>query len=100
MLQVNLAHLHEPALLHVLQHRFAEDQIYTFTGSILLAVNPFKAIPYLYSPELMHSYLAYEPYVVELESPDARSSGRRSGIQKLEVGGPLMERTDFFCGTC
>ena len=52
---VNLAHLHEPALLHVLQQRFAADEIYTFTGSILIAVNPFKTIERLYSPELMHS---------------------------------------------
>ncbi|CAD7936124.1 unnamed protein product, partial [Amoebophrya sp. A120] len=72
---VHLSHLHEPALLHVLQERFANDQIYTFTGAILLAVNPFKQIPNLYSPELMHSYLTYEPYVVEVEPSHLGSHG-------------------------
>lgn len=80
---VNLAHLHEPALLHVLQERFLDDQIYTFTGSILLAVNPFKNIPHLYSPELMHSYLAYEPYVVEVEC--LAESGRPSGRISVKI---------------
>lgn len=83
---VNLAHLHEPALLHVLHERFLEDQIYTFTGSILLAVNPFKNVPNLYSEELMHSYLAYEPYVVEVEG------GVLNGRASLQLGGEAMER--------
>ena len=28
--------------------RFARDEIYTFVGSVLLAVNPYKLIPRLY----------------------------------------------------
>ncbi|CAK8985894.1 Unconventional myosin-Ic (Myosin I beta) (MMI-beta) (MMIb) (Myosin heavy chain myr 2) [Durusdinium trenchii] len=36
--------LHEPALLQALEDRFAKDKIYTFTGPILLAVNPFKTV--------------------------------------------------------
>ena len=44
-----LTHLHEPAVLHSLQIRFDTDKIYTFTGPILIAVNPFKRIPGLYS---------------------------------------------------
>jgi myosin heavy subunit len=40
-----LAHLHEPSLLHVLSLRFSKDLIYTCSGSILLAVNPFKTLP-------------------------------------------------------
>ena len=40
-----LGHLHEPAILQVLQLRYAQDVIYTFTGRILLAVNPFQRLP-------------------------------------------------------
>ena len=38
-------HLHEPAVLHAINLRFDVDNIYTFTGPILIAVNPFKRIP-------------------------------------------------------
>jgi myosin heavy subunit len=37
-----LNYLHEPALLHNLQHRFARDHVYTYTGRICIAVNPFN----------------------------------------------------------
>jgi myosin heavy subunit len=52
-----LTHLHEPAVLHSLQMRFDIDRIYTFTGPILIAVNPFKLIPGLYSDENLKKYL-------------------------------------------
>ena len=42
---INLTHLHEPAILHLLSLRFAHNLIYTYTGPILLAVNPFKSLP-------------------------------------------------------
>jgi myosin-5 len=42
---VGLTHLHEPSVLHALSLRFAHNLIYTYTGPILLAVNPFKALP-------------------------------------------------------
>ena len=41
---ITLTHLHEPAILAALQARFARDTIYTNTGPILLAVNPFKRL--------------------------------------------------------
>ncbi|OLP82909.1 Myosin-8 [Symbiodinium microadriaticum] len=46
-----LTHLHEPAVLSSLQNRFDIDKIYTFTGPILIALNPFKGIPGLYDEE-------------------------------------------------
>ncbi len=42
---INLTHLHEPSILHLLSLRFAHNLIYTYTGPILLAVNPFKPLP-------------------------------------------------------
>mmetsp|Transcript_41938 Transcript_41938/g.82218 ORF Transcript_41938/g.82218 Transcript_41938/m.82218 type:complete len:2007 (+) Transcript_41938:318-6338(+) len=39
---ISLTHLHEPAILHALRVRYANDVIYTATGPILIAVNPFK----------------------------------------------------------
>lgn len=39
---IGLTHLHEPAILHALRLRYNTDIIYTSTGPILLAINPFK----------------------------------------------------------
>ena len=38
----NLSTLHEAAILDNIQHRFRMDLIYTNTGPILIAMNPFK----------------------------------------------------------
>ena len=40
----SLTHLHEPEIPHTLAARYGQGRIYTNTGPVLLAVNPFKAI--------------------------------------------------------
>ena len=50
---IGLTHLHEPAILHALRVRYDSDVIYTSTGPILIAVNPFKPMPALYQSETM-----------------------------------------------
>ena len=52
---INLPHLHEPAILHCLQNRYEDGNIYTYTGPILIALNPFKYLP-LYSSHILESY--------------------------------------------
>ena len=51
-----LVHLNEPAILHNTRMRFATDQIYTFTGRILVAVNPFKRVDGLYGTAATERY--------------------------------------------
>lgn len=41
---ITLPHLHEPALLHAVSERFFDGKIYTWTGPILIAVNPFQRL--------------------------------------------------------
>uniref|UniRef100_A0A0G4GR33 Myosin motor domain-containing protein n=1 Tax=Chromera velia CCMP2878 TaxID=1169474 RepID=A0A0G4GR33_9ALVE len=53
-----LMHLHEAALLDSLNTRFDVDKIYTFTGPILIAVNPFKTIPGLYEFDTLKSFIS------------------------------------------
>jgi myosin V len=53
---IELTHLHEPAILHALRLRYDADIIYTSTGPILIAVNPFKPMTALYRPETMENY--------------------------------------------
>jgi myosin heavy subunit len=42
---ITLPHLHEPAILHAIAERFFRGKIYTWTGPVLIAVNPFQRLP-------------------------------------------------------
>ena len=48
-----LLHLSDATLLANSKERYALDEIYTFVGPILVAINPFKYIERLYTPDLM-----------------------------------------------
>lgn len=39
-----LSFLHEPGVLGNLSTRYSQQQIYTYTGSILIALNPFRCV--------------------------------------------------------
>jgi len=52
----SLPHLHEPAVVECLRRRYQREAIYTYTGKILLALNPFRLIKGLYGEELMRKY--------------------------------------------
>ena len=52
----SLTHLHEPAVVLCLKRRYEHDHIYTYTGKILLALNPFRACKDLYGDSIMQDY--------------------------------------------
>ena len=52
-----LQHLNEPSVLHSLQMRFDVDKIYTFTGPILISMNPFKRLPGMYDDETLAEFV-------------------------------------------
>lgn len=51
-----LVYLNEPSVLNNLRARYVVDDIYTYTGSILIAVNPFARLPHLYGTHMMEQY--------------------------------------------
>ncbi|KAJ9077384.1 Myosin type-2 heavy chain 1 [Entomophthora muscae] len=51
----NLNYLHEPAVLHNIAVRYEQHAIYTYSGIVLIAANPFQKVP-LYSQEIIKSY--------------------------------------------
>ncbi|KAK3148684.1 hypothetical protein QOZ80_3AG0207370 [Eleusine coracana subsp. coracana] len=51
-----LAYLHEPGVLQNLKSRYSLNEIYTYTGNILIAVNPFQRLPHLYNNHMMETY--------------------------------------------
>ncbi|XP_035888400.1 unconventional myosin-IXb isoform X3 [Phyllostomus discolor] len=66
----NLPELTEANLLKNLKHRFSLQKIYTYAGSILVAVNPFKFLP-IYNPKYVKMYENHqlgklEPHVFAL----------------------------------
>ncbi|CAH0475550.1 unnamed protein product [Peronospora belbahrii] len=52
----SLEYLHEAALLQALDERFLQDKIYTSIGDILVALNPLKPLPLLYSDTIVNAY--------------------------------------------
>ena len=61
---IKLTHLHEPAILHALVERFDRSLIYTYTGPILIAVNPFQYLD-LYTDDILEAY--YEGGIVRAQ---------------------------------
>ena len=57
-----LNYLHEPALLNNLRHRFERNHVYTYTGKICIAVNPFdwQVSQPLYADEVLLRYRGQE----------------------------------------
>lgn len=51
----NLPNLTESTLLENLKRRFLKQKIYTYVGSILIAINPFKFLP-IYNPKYVQMY--------------------------------------------
>ncbi|KAI3517097.1 hypothetical protein L1887_16304 [Cichorium endivia] len=51
-----LSYLHEPGVLQNLRTRYELNEIYTYTGNILIAINPFQKLPHLYDAHMMQQY--------------------------------------------
>eukprot|EP00397_Hematodinium_sp_SG-2012_P000521 GEMP01000522.1.p1 GENE.GEMP01000522.1~~GEMP01000522.1.p1 ORF type:complete len:1700 (+),score=383.46 GEMP01000522.1:143-5242(+) len=87
-----LTHLHEPAVLHSLQMRFDTDKIYTFTGPILIAVNPFKNIHGIYDLETLKSFITtrvvqQKPHVFSIANSAFRGVCDRQTAQTVLISG-------------
>ena len=56
-----LLHLNEPSILDNVQSRFAKAEVYTWTSTILIAMNPFQARPELYTGEMQQKFSKLSP---------------------------------------
>jgi myosin-5 len=52
----NLSHLNEPAVLQAIKLRYLQNEIYTYSGIVLIATNPFARVDSLYVPGMVQVY--------------------------------------------
>eukprot|EP01025_Chloroclados_australasicus_P037082 TRINITY_DN3778_c0_g2_i3.p1 TRINITY_DN3778_c0_g2~~TRINITY_DN3778_c0_g2_i3.p1 ORF type:complete len:238 (-),score=33.65 TRINITY_DN3778_c0_g2_i3:95-808(-) len=87
-----LSYLNEPGVLWNLNQRYQVDDIYTYTGSILIAINPFAALTHLYGTEMMNQYRGKElgelsPHVYAIADEAYRLMRRDGKSQSILVSG-------------
>ncbi|GAB2218803.1 hypothetical protein Drorol1_Dr00002035 [Drosera rotundifolia] len=109
-----LSYLHEPGVLQNLKTRYELNEIYTYTGNILIAINPFQRLPHLYDSHMMQQYkgapfgdlsphvfaiadVAYRAMINEQKSNSILVSGE-SGAGKTETTKMLMRYLAFLGG--
>ncbi|KAL0905929.1 hypothetical protein M5K25_024381 [Dendrobium thyrsiflorum] len=109
-----LSYLHEPGVLQNLAARYELNEIYTYTGNILIAVNPFQRLPHLYDTHMMGQYkgagfgelsphvfavadVAYRAMINEGRSNSILVSGE-SGAGKTETTKMLMRYLAYLGG--
>lgn len=109
-----LSYLHEPGVLQNLATRYELNEIYTYTGNILIAVNPFRRLPHLYDTHMMEQYkgatfgelsphvfavadAAYRAMINEGKSNSILVSGE-SGAGKTETTKMLMRYLAYMGG--
>ncbi|XP_066557834.1 unconventional myosin-IXAa isoform X2 [Amia ocellicauda] len=99
----NLPNLNEKTLLDNLRSRFKQEKIYTYVGSILIVINPFKFLP-IYNPKYVKMYDNHqlgklEPhiYAVADVAYHAMLQGRRNQCIVIsgESGSGKTQSTNF-----
>ena len=91
---IHLPHLHEPGVLDTIVQRYTHDNIYTLSGSILIAVNPYKTLSeHYYSNECIDKYhgqdnlAEIDPHVYSIAEQAYRSLRRDQKSQSILVSG-------------
>ena len=84
--------LTEESVMQNTMVRFARDEIYTFVGSVLLAVNPYKPIASLYGEAAMEAFeritlFDAPPHVYALVEGAYRKAVNGGGNQSLIISG-------------
>ncbi|KAL6642959.1 hypothetical protein ACP70R_021140 [Stipagrostis hirtigluma subsp. patula] len=87
-----LAYLHEPGVLCNLARRYTLNEIYTYTGRILIAINPFARLPHLYDMHMMEQYRGVQfgelsPHVFAVADASYRAMVGENRSQSILVSG-------------
>ncbi|KAJ8590360.1 hypothetical protein M405DRAFT_851759 [Rhizopogon salebrosus TDB-379] len=88
-----LSHLNEPSVLHTIRNRYAQHSIYTYSGIVLIAVNPFQRVT-LYGPEIIQAYSGrkrgdLEPHLFAI-AEDAYTAMAKEGMGQTIIAKFIM----------
>ncbi|CAN6893320.1 unnamed protein product [Brassica oleracea] len=103
-----LSYLHEPGVLQNLKIRYELNEIYTYTGNIVIAINPWPPFSFSSSPAKFPSLLLFTPttknlrggeaYLQKLHRGSSREQNRTNDAvppsdQKRINGAPILQAT-------
>ncbi|KAM5158485.1 unconventional myosin-X [Mantella aurantiaca] len=88
----SLGDLHEGSIMYNLYKRYQEDNIYTYIGSILTSVNPYKLIPDLYDQNTTELYSRHHmgeipPHIFAVANECYRCLWKRHDNQCVLISG-------------
>ncbi|GAA5834869.1 hypothetical protein JCM9279_007130 [Rhodotorula babjevae] len=92
----NLSYLNEPSVLHTILHRYSLRSIYTYSGIVLVAVNPFTSLSGVYEHSVVQAYASrrkgeLEPHLFAIAEEAYRcmvgTAGEPGGNQTIIVSG-------------
>ncbi|XP_048469871.1 unconventional myosin-Vb-like, partial [Rhincodon typus] len=87
-----LSYLHEPAVLHNMKVRFLEfNNIYTYCGIVLVAVNPYEQLP-LYGDDVIYAYSGQnvgdmDPHIFAVAEEAYKQLAREEKNQSIIISG-------------
>ncbi|XP_039829224.1 protein OPAQUE1-like isoform X2 [Panicum virgatum] len=87
-----LVYLHEPGVLCNLARRYTLNEIYTYTGRILIAVNPFAKLSHMYNMHMMEQYRGVQfgelsPHVFAIADASYKAMVSENRSQSILVSG-------------
>jgi myosin heavy subunit len=86
---INIPHLNEPSILNCIQIRYNENKIYTYTGKILISVNPFKDLG-LYNNDIANGYKINKlihPHIYQICNLTYKNISQKNNNQSILVSG-------------
>lgn len=88
----NLSYLNEPAILHAIRKRYSQLAIYTYSGIVLIATNPFQRVDSIYSQDVIQAYAGkrkgeLEPHIFAIAEDAYRCMLRDNANQTIVVSG-------------
>jgi hypothetical protein len=88
----SLVYLDDANILENLHRRYGRDNIYTYTASVLLAVNPYKPLPHLYTDDRKQEYRnknpgALPPHPYAITDMSYRQLSREKKNQAIVISG-------------